>query len=177
MSQKMLLENDKIYMQEKLDSANQTIAQLKSEIEALKSEHERETQQKDYDYSLKERDINLNNIKKIGKYKTDIENLASEKQKLEMNYHVLQNENNNFLNENNRFAYEKQENQILTNRLLEHLKTKIIEKHRSNQSLQSNLDELQNSFQIISTENEELKSALESFQEIERAIQTAVSLK
>ena len=189
MSQNELLINEKLQMQSRLDESNDQMQLLNDQIRMLKVDNIKEIQYfyiksknhfyREYEakYTLKERDLNLSNIKKIGQYKLDIENLENEKQKIELNYNILQNENMIKQNNNDKFVLEKQQNKLLTNKLLDTLRLKLMEKHHSGKILKSSFDNLQATANMLTTENEELKSALEGFQEIDRAIQGASSMK
>jgi chromosome segregation ATPase len=155
MTQNELLENEVEQLKSELEISSDDILELRERIENTRE-----------DFTLKERDLNLNNIEKVGKYKTDLQNLNKE--------------NNNLSTQNQKLEIHKiktDENTILVQKLLDQLKYRLCKKHSTNKTLQSKMDSLITQSQTLTGENQELKSALESFQEIERAIQGASSLK
>jgi hypothetical protein len=64
--------------------------------------------------------------------KTSYDSITSQKQEVEINYKQLQKENINLMNKNTSLVNKSNECQILTRKLLDDLKNRLIEKHESN---------------------------------------------
>lgn len=72
---------------------------------------------------------------------------------------------------------EKQQNKKLTNKLLDHLKHKLIEKHESNWTLKNMWSTMEENFTQMQTEQTQLKSQIEAYKRFEAAFEGWVSLK
>ena len=106
-----------------------------SELEGIRSESLKSNEKIIEEYALKEREINIANVKKIGKYKVDIENINQENRTMQMNFITLQKEKENIILQNHNLTQERQDRKILTQQLFEYMKAKIIEKQSDNNAL------------------------------------------
>jgi ribosomal 50S subunit-associated protein YjgA (DUF615 family) len=68
----------------------------------------------------------------VSQYKLDLEHTTAKKKEIEFHMKALQKENIEVINSNSNLLKQKQENKVLTKKLLENLKNKLIEKHESN---------------------------------------------
>jgi len=65
----------------------------------------------------------------------------------------------------------------LTSKLLDHLKTKLIEKHESNCALKEMCSTMTQNFTELESAHAQTKAEIEAYQELERAYENCSSLK
>jgi chromosome segregation ATPase len=132
MARRELAENEVKFLKEQLDTKDDRIEELESQVESLKDMNE-DLQNELYNtQSLREHDLNKHREKELEKYKIEYEHVSKQKENIEVNLFSLKKENIGILNKNSALVEQKNTNQVLTNKLLENLKCKLIEKHESN---------------------------------------------
>lgn len=136
MRKKEIIDNEWKYLREQLSQKQAETMNIYSELEGMRSETLKSNEKIVEEFALKERELNIASVMKIGKYKVDIENINQENRTMQMNFISLQKEKENILAQNQNLTQEKHDRQVLTQQLFEYMKSKIVEKHSENNSLQ-----------------------------------------
>lgn len=129
MNRLTLSENEVVHLKTIVDDKTKIMSELQSKVKQLETENSIKI---NTDNVLKEKQLSEYTNKQVEKYKLDYENLSSVNCELEANYFSLQKENIEVRNRNTDLVKQKENEKVLTKKLLEHLKNKIIEKHESN---------------------------------------------
>lgn len=128
MNKKELLQNEIQFLKQQFESHKD----LQEKYDLLKQEKTQLQSQLREILLLKEKQQSMKNDDEVSQCKLDLEHANAKKKEFEIHMKALQKENIEVINSNSSLLKQKQENKILTQKLLENLKHKLIEKHESN---------------------------------------------
>ena len=153
MRKREISDNEWKHLREQLNQKQEEIERIYSDLENLRADSTMKNEKILDEYALKEKELNISNIKKIGKYKIDIENISEEKRKFQLNFISIQKEKDQIIKQSEYLIQEKKDRQNLTWQLFEYMKSKIIEKHEENTQLHQKCSILRHNIDEFEKEN------------------------
>lgn len=172
-----MAKNELNFFKSQLEEKEKYITELQNELTSLKSQNYENTVKLEENRVLQERELNHTSARELEKYKLEYENINSQKQEIETNFYLLQKENIDMRNRNTNLLKQKDDHQMLTQKLLDHLKDKIIEKHESNCALKEMCSSLTQNMNQMQNEHNNMRSVVESLQQLENAMKYATNFK
>jgi hypothetical protein len=122
-------ENEVEFLKKQLDKKDDKIDDLETHVDSLTDTNDELQRELSRTQTLNDHDMN---VKEVEKFKLDFDHVSKQKENIEVNFLSLKKENIGILNKNSMLVEQKNMNHVLTNKLLENLKSKLIEKHESN---------------------------------------------